>query len=55
MMEGVIIKPAMTQKPQEENQALTQSWQGPAPATMTLVLPADGAELAARAQGDGKA
>lgn len=25
-MEGVIIKPAMTQKPQEENQALTQCW-----------------------------
>lgn len=31
-MEGVIIKPSMTQKPQEENQALTRSWQSPAPA-----------------------
>lgn len=30
MMEGFIIKPAVTQKPQEENQALTRSWQGPA-------------------------
>lgn len=29
MTEWVIIKPAVTQKPQEENPALTQCWQGP--------------------------
>lgn len=47
VMEGVIIKPAMTQKPQEENQALTWSWWGPTLAISVPMSPADGAEPAA--------
>lgn len=44
--EGVIIKPAMTQKPQEENQALTRSWQGLLWLSGPPTSSADGAEPA---------